>query len=327
MGTNQSQPVPSQSSKKKRPFYDSCLSNELEPDKKRADREDAMIPDPTKLLNERMNRILSPINPQQLCVACLNKFPFYDYRFLKKVGEGKFTVVYKGIIMNDESAPKVAIRETSVDLMDAAKYEDLKFELNILSQMKYPNFPDLIAIYEPPMFNAKFYSVTEYIRGGEMVSALASHETYTFLDLLFYFQQILSAIHYLHHRGVVHNNLVPENIVFDRKYNPKKRADNRIKIVGFDRLDTVVAAFPKRPIQKPWTDNYFYPPEVGNGTFMDPRFSMAFHRTEKVDEAVLKQAMDIWLFGELFFFLIGGYFLRKLPYNPVNPSLPFAVSS
>jgi serine/threonine protein kinase len=261
------------------------------------------------------------VDPAEFKVPCIHRFPFQDYRFIKKIGEGKLKCVYKAVQIDDTSESKYyAVKEVTPQpnhILD----QDFHYELHLLSQLSHPNLLSLQRVYEPASLNAKLYVVTEYLTGGEFLPALINHGSYSFLDTLYYFQQIASALHYLHSRGIYYGNLVPENIVFENPIHSYHRLENRIKLVGFERLESMLPQYQKRPIgDKEWKDNTFYPPEVSPfGAQSKEKFVFAsFHRSEKKNPMLLKQAMDVWLFGEVFYFLLSGHFPKDRLRNKVS---------
>jgi serine/threonine protein kinase len=312
-------------------LYDSSLSDV----NKGRDPEENLKPN-LETLNPKVeyenpdNTLVSlPVDPSDFKVPYIHRFPFQDYRFIKKIGGGKLKCVYKAVQIDDTSGSKYyAVKEVTPQTNHILD-EDFHYELHLLSQLSHPNLLSLQRVYEPASLNAKLYVVTEYLTGGEFLPALINHGSYSFLDTLYYFQQIASALHYLHSRGIYYGNLVPENIVFENPLHSYHRLENRIKLVGFERLESLVPQYQKRPIgDKEWKDNTFYPPEVSpfganNGQSKEKFVFASFHRSEKKNPMLLKQAMDVWLFGEVFYFLLSGHFPKDRLRNKVSPEFMF----
>jgi serine/threonine protein kinase len=247
-------------------------------------------------------------------------------------------------ILLNSSNKLYSIREVYVNQLSLLQYNDLKYELNLLSQCSYhPNILHLYALYEPSLLNVNLYIVTEYIGGKDILTTLAAlspsplvtrpgsgggsssaavspsrsvpppaassgsgrasfrrgggggsahtasaaaassedssttnHYGYTLNDLRYYFQQIASALEFLHKHGCTYHNLLPENIIFTHAYHPSsssfRNQGNMIKLIGFEYLDCYKSSFlekPRRQMKKDWNDPHFFPPldpeEKGGG--------------------------------------------------------------
>ena len=70
--------------------------------------------------------------------------------------------------------------------------------------------------------------IMEYIEGRSLVEYLAEKPSRTDRNRIF--EQLLSAVSYLHKRGVIHNDLKPENILVTR-------TDNTLKLIDFGLAD------------------------------------------------------------------------------------------
>jgi serine/threonine protein kinase len=212
------------------------------------------------------------------------------------------------------SSKLYAIKEIYINQLTLWQSNDLRYELNLLSHCTpHPNLLHLYAIYEPSLLNVNFYVVMEDISGGDMLSALSSSVTshssgsspskgkgsleatvghinvnhviegFSLDEIKYYFQQIASALEFLHSHRVTHNYLIPENILFRRKYKSDSFAPsssshhshhsgssqypNIVKIVGFDYLESHHSLGnhqqnPRRPLKKAWNDPHFFPPEL-----------------------------------------------------------------
>jgi serine/threonine protein kinase len=240
------------------------------------------------------------VNPTILDAPYLNRYPFNEFRFVKKLGKGRFSTVYKAINLKDESI-KVAIKEMKIPEMIKQEFEDFLYELNILSQLSHPSIMNLISVYDSAASSShssssvsKFFVVLEYLQGGELIHAILRSGRYNEDDVLFFMNQIISGIHYLHIRGIVHGNIIPENfILLNQRLDDRKL--NRIKIVGFENAESVQQP---RNLRKPLIDEHFRAPEL-------------FSKDESLVSSTTKEA-DIWSFGVILFLLLSGSLPSKL---------------
>ena len=50
----------------------------------------------------------------------------------------------------------------------------------------------------------------EYLRGGELLDRLRKNQSFTEAQVSFLFRQLVSAVHFMHSKRVVHRDLKPE---------------------------------------------------------------------------------------------------------------------
>jgi serine/threonine protein kinase len=66
-----------------------------------------------------------------------------------------------------------------------------------------------------------FYLVLELVSGGPLFQYIRISENFSEKVARFYFHQIVTAIEYIHEKGIVHRELKAENILLDDKFNIK----------------------------------------------------------------------------------------------------------
>lgn len=89
-------------------------------------------------------------------------------------------------------------------------------QARILSSLRHPN---IVQIYAATKNNGNFVSITEYLSGGSLANQLLQNMNEQ--DFLVQACQICSALLFSHQNNIQHNNLSPENILFDNKQNIK----------------------------------------------------------------------------------------------------------
>ena len=63
--------------------------------------------------------------------------------------------------------------------------------------------------------------VLELAQGGELFDIIAGTGSFTEPITRYYFQQVVSALHNLHNKGLAHRDLKPENLLMDINYQIK----------------------------------------------------------------------------------------------------------
>ncbi len=89
-------------------------------------------------------------------------------------------------------------------------------QAKILSSLKHPN---IVQIYAAAKSTGHFVLITEYLPGGSLANVLLQDMSEQ--DFLTQACQISAAMHFAHQNNIQHNNLSPENILFDSKQNIK----------------------------------------------------------------------------------------------------------
>ena len=74
------------------------------------------------------------------------------------------------------------------------------------------------------------FIILDHVEGGELFDYLVGKGRLDPSEALFFFQQIISGIEYLHELGIVHRDLKPENLLLDHEKN--------IKLVDFGLSNT-----------------------------------------------------------------------------------------
>ena len=140
----------------------------------------------------------------------------YEIHGTNKLGKGSYGSVYLAThrITGDESAVKVM----NVDKVTSYYLRKLHTEISILKEIDHPNIIKLKDVY---FGKRSVYLVTDLCRGGELLELLNSGKSQGFVfredrasQLM---RDMVSAVHYLHSKGIVHRDLKLENFLFETK--------------------------------------------------------------------------------------------------------------
>jgi len=197
------------------------------------------------------------------------------YRFHQVLGKGATSVVFEveRISTNEIFACKVIPREM-LNYKDALFH--LEHELRIHMSLDHPN----ILKVEEVVYQDRFIFVfLEYCSNGDLFQWI-SKTSYSLNHKMV--QQMISALSYLHSRGIAHQDIKPENILLDSDWN--------IKLADFGNCGGPV----RSSSQLTFFGTYHYaPPEI--------------YRCKDFDI----KAVDIWQLGILIFELYTG----ELPWS------------
>ncbi|KAG0209383.1 hypothetical protein BGX28_010371 [Mortierella sp. GBA30] len=140
---------------------------------------------------------------------------FGPYLLLQTLGEGEFAKVKLG--MHAETGDEVAIkliRRQSVD--NTPRINKIGREIAVLRTIRHPN---IIALFDVIETERYIGIVIEYASGGELFDHILAHRYLKERDACRLFAQLMSGVHYLHSKHIVHRDLKLENLLLDRNRN------------------------------------------------------------------------------------------------------------
>lgn len=106
--------------------------------------------------------------------------------------------------------------------------KNLKTEVGIMQNLKYPNIVNLIEFHEKAEYFKKSGKVVKVVaivmelaRGGELFEYVANTGRFNEYEARTYFHQLIDTIEFCHNQGFSHRDLKPENLLFDSEFNLK----------------------------------------------------------------------------------------------------------
>ena len=142
---------------------------------------------------------------------------FYDFKLLKTTA---YSVLYRA-----SKAGKHFLIKTTKDNSEH-QLALLKREYELSIGCDHPHIVHVFTYEDNLPVGAGI--VMEYIEGRTLAEYMLERPTKRICNRLF--EELLSAVDYLHKRGVIHNDLKPENILVTR-------ADNTLKLIDFGLAD------------------------------------------------------------------------------------------
>jgi calcium-dependent protein kinase len=182
----------------------------------------------------------------------------YEVHGTSKLGKGSYGSVYLAThrVTGDERAVKVM----NVDRITSYYLRKLHTEIAILKSLDHPN---IIKLQDVFFGKRSVYIVTDLCRGGELFELLNSGKNQGFVfredrasKLM---RDMLSAVHYLHERGIVHRDLKLENFLFEDHH-----ANSPLILIDFGLSKHF---FREEKLTQKVGSCYYTAPEVLNGNY------------------------------------------------------------
>lgn len=186
------------------------------------------------------------------------------------LGDGSFSVCRRCVrkSTNKEYAVKIVSRKI-----------DCTQEINLLRACQ--GHPNIVTLHDMYQDEAHTYLVFELLKGGELLGRIRRKSKFTECEASLILRKLVSAVSFMHSRGVVHRDLKPENLLFTSNDD---NADIKIVDFGFARLKQE-----KELLHTPCFTLHYAAPEVLNG---DP---------EGYDENC-----DLWSLGVILYTMLCG---------------------
>ena len=198
--------------------------------------------------------------------------------------------------------------------------DELRLEIDLLSQMDHPNIVKLVASYEDKV---NLYMVTEFCPGGDLSTRLASKRKKRFREweAKCLVVQMCRAIAYVHSHGICHRDLKLNNWLYSfplKKFESAKGAIKRARSFNSENEDMPQHTCVKL-IDFGLSQKYYDMAQkefcemksfVGTPGYVAPEIQQTLHHhIDHYDKAV-----DMWSMGVLAFNLLSG----KMPF--LHPS-------
>ncbi|TFK89579.1 kinase-like protein [Polyporus arcularius HHB13444] len=128
------------------------------------------------------------------------------YEIVRRIGGGRYSEVFEGIDSSNEEPCVIKV------LKPIAK-KKIKREIKILRNLAGgPNVIRLMdTVHDPPSRSNSL--VMEYVENTDWKNLYAA---LTEMEIKFYLFQLLRALDFVHSRGIIHRDVKPGNIMFDR---------------------------------------------------------------------------------------------------------------
>lgn len=181
------------------------------------------------------------------------------------------------LVTHRETGTKFALKTLSLDHISKEGLKQVEEEVQILMELDHPNIVKLDSVYQTP---EEIHLVQELCEGGDLFDRLDAQpeEHYSEAQCAQLIKQILSAVRYIHSKGIIHRDLKLENFLFDNK-----GSQSELKMIDFGLSKHFSLGDTHH---EPVGTRYTVAPEVLKGSY---------------DEKV-----DIWAVGVITYLLLSG---------------------
>ncbi|XP_077522827.1 ribosomal protein S6 kinase alpha-5-like isoform X2 [Amblyomma americanum] len=186
-----------------------------------------------------------PNMSQLLAAKFKNSAFFQNYDLITRegiLGDGSYSVCRKCINKKTGLAYAVKIVSRRIDTTQ---------EVQLLRMCQ--GHPNIVQFVEAFQDEAHTYIVLELLTGGELLERIRRRARFTESEACRIFRRLVSAVHFMHSRGVVHRDLKPENLLFT---DSSENATIKVVDFGFARLKPQDSQLMKTPC---FTLNYAAP--------------------------------------------------------------------
>ena len=130
------------------------------------------------------------------------------------IGSGTYGKVYQGLNLNNGNL--IAIKSVHIGSNKTATKElmSLKYEVSILRELDHPNIVKYIYTDADPV-KKRVDILLEYVPGGSLSSLLKKFGPFNEKITKIYLRQMLSALSYIHSKGIVHRDLKWANVLIN----------------------------------------------------------------------------------------------------------------
>jgi serine/threonine protein kinase len=142
---------------------------------------------------------------------------FGPYKLGKCIGEGGMGKVYEAVheFMGRTVAIKVVNQEYTADKTKALRFFQ---EIRALIKLEHPN---IVTVYDAGRVHRNYYYAMELLPGPSLKDHTDAKKVLSEKEALAIIRQVARALGHAHANKVVHRDVKPENIIFDRHGVPK----------------------------------------------------------------------------------------------------------
>lgn len=152
------------------------------------------------------------------------------YTIVNVIGIGGMATVYGAY--DQVSGRSVAIKMMNKKLEKNAR--QIKLFVNESTALSLLSHPNIVQVYNTVFTNSTKYIIMEYVEGITLKKHIDHRGALPEREVLYYATQILSALDYIHSKGIVHCDIKPQNIIL------LQNGSIKVADFGIARLDAML---------------------------------------------------------------------------------------
>ena len=152
------------------------------------------------------------------------------YTIVNVIGSGGMATVYGAY--DQVAGRSVAIKMMNKKLENNAK--QIKLFVNESTALSLLSHPNIVQVYNTAITNSTKYIIMEYVEGITLKKHIDHRGALPEREVIYYATQILSALDYIHSKGIVHCDIKPQNIIL------LQNGSIKVADFGIARLDAML---------------------------------------------------------------------------------------
>lgn len=165
---------------------------------------------------ERIDRITSESLEQDLSLneVTETRSQFGHFQLLGKKASGATATVHEAYDLNTHQ--RIALKILDQRLNDDTGERDIMTFLNEAITVSQLDHPNIVRIHDADILGEHAYIAMDYIAGYPMSERLRRKKLLTAAESLRIMRCVLNALEVAHHKGIVHGDIKPANIMYDQ---------------------------------------------------------------------------------------------------------------
>jgi serine/threonine protein kinase len=201
------------------------------------------------------------------------------YKILKLLGKGGMGVVYLGMHAKLEQPVAIKVMTSEYSNQEAMRERFIQ-EAKLQARLSHPNVVNILNYLED---ESNIYLVMEYVDGNTLEQVLQLEGALSLTKCLHVMDSVLSALEFMHGKGIIHRDIKPANIMFTES--------NQVKVTDFG----IAKAIGSKGMTKTGT-------QLGTVWYMSP---------ERIRGEPIDHAADIYALGVTLYQMATG----RVPFN------------
>lgn len=152
------------------------------------------------------------------------------YTIVNVIGIGGMATVYGAY--DQVAGRSVAIKMMNKKLEHNAR--QIRLFINESTALSLLSHPNIVQVYNTAITNSTKYIIMEYVEGITLKKHIDHRGALPEREVLYYATQILSALEYIHSKGIVHCDIKPQNIIL------LQNGSIKVADFGIARLDAML---------------------------------------------------------------------------------------